>query len=181
MPRVRGVCCSLLLLAGLAGCGSGGDTASSSSSVPAETSPSVAKPEKLVVVHESEYKLDPAQADGGGFGIVKIKVVNDGKIAHALAVDGPNGRVDLDGSVEPGSSATFEADLDKAGTYSWWCPLDNHRAKGMSGSITVDNSTPARGGEGPATTTTTTTTTGSTPTQTQTQTETQTQTQTNTV
>src|SRR6476659_4043330 len=104
MAPVRGACCGLLLLIGLAGCGSGGDTATSSSSVPAESTPSVAKPEKLVVVHESEYKLAPAHANGGDFGIVKIKVVNDGKIPHSLAVDGPNGRIDLDGSVEPGSS-----------------------------------------------------------------------------
>jgi heme/copper-type cytochrome/quinol oxidase subunit 2 len=83
--------------------------------------------------------------------------------------------------VEPGASATLEADLDKPGTYTWYCPLDGHRGKGMSGSITVGGSSPARGAEPTGTTTTDTSTT---PTQTQTtttQTNTQTQTETKTV
>ena len=166
----------------IGGCGSGDSTttATASNSVPAEASPSVPKPEKVVVVHESEFKLDPAQADGGDYGIVKVKVVNDGKIPHSLSVDGPNGRVDLDGSLDPGGSATFEVDLDKPGTYTMWCPLDSHRAKGMSGTITVGGTNPARGSESSTTTTLTQTTPTQTQTQTQTTTQTQTQTQTET-
>ncbi len=165
------------MLGALAGCGSGDNTATQTSPIP-ETTPAAAKPEKLVVVHETEFKLNPANATGGDEGLVKIKVVNDGKIPHALAVDGPNGEVDLDGQVDPGKSATFEADLDKPGTYTWYCPLGDHRARGMSGTITVGGSTPARGAE--PTTTTTTSSTSTTPTQTTTQTQTETQTQTQT-
>jgi hypothetical protein len=58
-----------------------------------------------------------------------------------------------------------------------YCPLDGHRAKGMSGSITVGGENPARGPESGGATVTTTSTT---PTQTQTTTQTTTQTQTET-
>jgi uncharacterized cupredoxin-like copper-binding protein len=160
----------------LAGCGS--DSTTTTTGTPAENTPTVAKAAKQVVVRETEFRLDPARADGGSEGLVSIRIVNDGKVAHALAVDGPNGLVELDGRVEPGASATLEADLDQPGTYTMYCPLDGHRAKGMSGTITVGGSNPARGAE--PTGTTTSTTTSTTPTQTATTTQTQTQTQTQT-
>lgn len=166
----------LLVTAAVAGCGS--DSGTTTQAAPVENTPAVAKPAKQVVVHETEFKLDPARAAGGDVGLVSIKVVNDGKVAHALAVDGPNGEVQLDGRVEPGATATLEADLDKPGTYTMYCPLDGHRAKGMSGTITVGGSNPARGAQPTGTTTTTTSTT---PTQTETTTQTTTQTQTRTV
>jgi plastocyanin len=164
----------------LAGCGDDSDT--TTNGVPADATPTAPKASKAVVVHESEFKLDPARLDGGAEGLVTIKIVNDGDVAHALAVDGPNGEVQLDGRVEPGATATLEADLDRPGTYTMYCPLDGHRAKGMSGSITVGGSTPARGAEpagtGTNTTTTTTTTTGTSQTQTTPTTQTQTETKT---
>ena len=161
-----------------AGCGDDNDSAST---VPAESAPAAPKPAKRVVVHESEFKLDPAQANGGDLGLVSIKIVNDGDVAHALAVDGPNGEVQLDGRVEPGATATLEVDVDKPGTYTMYCPLDGHRAKGMAGSIAVGGDNPARGAESTGTSTTTTTSTTPTQTQTSTQTQTQTQTETKTV
>jgi plastocyanin len=151
----------VLLALIVAGCGDDSDT--TTTGVPAEDTPSVPKASRQLVVHESEFKLDPAQANGG-------------KVAHALDVDGPNGLVELDGRLEPGESATLEADLDKPGTYAMYCPLDGHRGKGMQGTITVGGSSPARGAE--PTTTTTSPGTNTTPTQTTTQTQTQTETKT---
>ena len=177
---MRGVLLAIPLALFVAGCG---DDSTTTTGATVENTPSVPKPAKQVVVHETEFKLDPAQADGGSEGLVTIKIVNDGKVPHALAVDGPNGEVELDGRVEPGASATLEADFDKPGTYSMYCPLDGHRGKGMSGTITVGGSTPARGAEptGTGTSTTTSTTPTQTETTTQTQTSTQTQTETKTV
>jgi PQQ system protein len=173
---VRRVPLAVAAALAVAGCGSS-DSGQSTDTVPTESAPAAKKPENLVVVHETEFRLDPANVSGGSKGLVRIKVVNDGKIAHALAVEGPNGRVDLDGSLEPGESATMEVDLDKPGTYTWFCPLGDHRAKGMTGTITVGGDAPARGSEDQSTTVTRTTPTQTT-TQTQTQTHTQTQTQT---
>ncbi|HEX4735501.1 MAG TPA: cupredoxin domain-containing protein [Thermoleophilaceae bacterium] len=175
---MRGAFVIFLVTVVVAGCGD--DAATTTTAAPAETAPAVAKPAKQLVVHETEFRLDPARVPGGDVGLVSIKIVNDGKVAHALAVDGPNGEVELDGRVEPGATATLEADLDKPGTYTMYCPLDGHRAKGMSGTITVGGSSPARGAE-PTGTTTPTTSTTPTQTQTTTQTTTQTQTQTHTV
>lgn len=175
---MRGVLAVLLVTGLLAGCG-GDNTAEPSNSVPAENTPSVKKPANQVTVRLSEFKINPANAKGGSKGLVSIKIVNDGNVEHSLAVEGPNGLVELDGSVQPGQSANLEADLDKPGTYTWYCPLDGHRAKGMTGSITVGGDQPARAGEGD--TDTITTGTSSTQTQTETQTTTRTETETATV
>jgi plastocyanin len=175
---VRGASAVFLIGLVLAGCGDDSDTATTG--IPAEDSPSVPKASKQLVIRETEFKLDPAQASGGDEGLVTIKIVNDGNVAHALAVDGPNGLVELDGRVEPGATATLEADLDKPGTYTMYCPLDGHRGKGMTGTIAVGGDNPARGAEPTGTTTTTATTTTPTQTETETQTRTQTQTQTET-
>jgi uncharacterized cupredoxin-like copper-binding protein len=98
-------------------------------------------------VSETEFKLTPANPKVSKTGVVQFKVKNDGKIAHALEVKGPKGEAKT-ATIQPGSSATLNADLSKAGSYEWYCPIDGHRKDGMSGKITV-----AGGGSGGATTT----------------------------
>jgi hypothetical protein len=92
-------------------------------------------------------------------------------VPHALSVQGPNGEIIMDGSIAPGGAGTLEADLDRPGTYKMYCPIDGHRAKGMTGTITVGGSPAARGAQGTTSTTATQTTPGETET---TRTETQT-------
>jgi uncharacterized cupredoxin-like copper-binding protein len=57
-------------------------------------------------------------------------------LPHAIAVEG-NG-VDQDGqTVQPGGSAS-RVSLDlKPGKYTFYCPVDGHRAAGMEGTLTV--------------------------------------------
>jgi plastocyanin len=191
MRPVRRGAVLLLTLAGLAGCGGGASTTTvtpATTPTAEQTAPVVADVPR-VVLHETDYRISPARADGGHEGLVSIRFFNDGKVPHALAVDGPNGVVEFDGQVSPGHRGVLQVDLDRPGTYAMYCPLDGHRARGMAGTITVGGTQPARGAE-PATTATTSSTT-TTPTQTQTtksqttptqtQTVTRTQTQTKTV
>jgi PQQ system protein len=172
----------LILAFGLSSCGDDNSTTTTASPAVSDTVEQTGPVQpkiRHVTVHEADFSLDPAQATAGKEGLVEIKLVNDGKVPHALAVDGPNGLVELDGQVDPGKTGTLQVDLDKPGTYRMWCPLDGHRGKGMTGTITVGGSQPARGAE-PTVTTTTPTQTAPTQTQT-TPTQTQTQTQTHTV
>lgn len=166
----------LICVAVVAGCGGDDDNAPpTTAEVPVAAAP---KAEKQVRLVGTEFKLSPANVGDINAGLVAIEFVNRGDVEHSLAVNGPNGEIFLDGRVPPGKRATLEADLDMPGTYDWYCPLDGHRAKGMSGSITVGGSSPARGATTPTRTTTTSTT--PTPTQTQTTTTTTTTTQTTT-
>ena len=103
-------------------------------------------PTATVAVSETEFKLAPANPKVDKAGVVEFKVKNDGKIVHALEVEGPNGEVKTKG-IQPGSSATLKADLSKAGSYEWYCPIDGHKDQGMKGEIRV-----AGGGGGSTTT-----------------------------
>ena len=89
-----------------------------------------------VKVRETEYKLDPQNPKVAKAGVVSFEVVNSGKITHALEVEGPGAEVKT-GAIAQGASATLKADLSKPGTYEWYCPIGDHKARGMKGTITV--------------------------------------------
>jgi hypothetical protein len=144
-----------------------------------QTAPIAAKVRR-VVLHETDFRIAPARVDAGHEGLVSIRFFNDGKVPHALAVHGPNGLVEFDGQVDPGHRGILQVDLDRMGTYTMYCPLDGHRAKGMVATISVRGTAPAQGVE-PSGGSTVPTTTTTTPTQTHTTTQTNTTTQTKTV
>jgi uncharacterized cupredoxin-like copper-binding protein len=54
---------------------------------------------------------------------------------HGIAVQGKG--IDKDGKIAgPGRTSTVSATLKK-GTYSFYCPVDGHKAAGMKGTLTV--------------------------------------------
>jgi plastocyanin len=128
----------------------GNDSSKSGGSAPASTSSgggSGGGGAQTVKVSETEFKLDPANPTVSKAGKVTIQVTNDGKITHALEVEGPGGEVKT-AAIEPGKSTTLKANLSKAGSYEWYCPVDGHKAQGMKGEIKV-----AGGGGGGGSTT----------------------------
>jgi plastocyanin len=140
------------------GCGGGGGSKSNATPATTSTTPSAgASVIKTVTVHETEYKLTPSAISLSKPGTYVFKGVNDGTIAHSLAVEG-NG-VDMDASgISPGSSGTLKVTLPKAGTYEIYCPIDGHKGLGMKGTVTVGGSGAA--GTGTSTENTNTGTTG---------------------
>jgi uncharacterized cupredoxin-like copper-binding protein len=56
-------------------------------------------------------------------------------IQHGIAIEG-NGVATSGPVVAAGSTSTVTAKL-KAGTYTFYCPFDGHRAAGMKGTLTV--------------------------------------------
>ena len=129
------------LLAGLfiAGCGSqppppsgeqrpaGGDSSSTRSKP---------KPVATVDVRETDFELNPSTLRLERPGVVRFRVRNDGQAPHALEVEGPKGEVETE-EIVPGRSATLTADLSKPGSYTWYCPVGDHKERGMEGKITV--------------------------------------------
>jgi uncharacterized cupredoxin-like copper-binding protein len=138
-----------MLVAGvvaLAGCGSdddGGDsTGAAEQSTAADTSAQSAPAGESVKLSETEFKITPADPSVKKAGTVTFEVTNDGKVDHALEVEGPGEEVETD-TIPAGESATLEVDLSKAGTYEMYCPIGNHKDMGMEGEVSV-----AGGGSG---------------------------------
>ncbi|GAC1399882.1 MAG: hypothetical protein NVSMB68_15060 [Thermoanaerobaculia bacterium] len=63
-------------------------------------------------------------------------VVNSGKENHSLVVEGPGLRTALPEQLTRGDTRQLDVDL-KPGTYTFYCPVDGHRGKGMSRTVTV--------------------------------------------
>lgn len=62
-----------------------------------------------------------------------LTIVNTGKEKHAFAIEGLDVKTP---EVTTGSSYPLEIDL-KPGTYTVYCPVEGHRGKGMSATVTV--------------------------------------------
>jgi plastocyanin len=123
---------SVLLMAigaaalGLAGCGSSsgsGDTAASSGA-------------KEITLSATEYSFDPGTIQIDQPGTYTFTLSNGGSTEHALEVEGQGIEEELD-EVSPGNSGQLTVTFSKTGSYEFYCPVDDHRAKGMEGDLTV--------------------------------------------
>ncbi len=117
------------------GCGGygGGSKKATSTTKPASSGGTVLK---TVPVHEAEYKLTPNTISLTKPGTYVFKGVNDGTTTHSLAVDG-NGVNARGSDISPGHTGTLKVTLAKNGTYEIFCPIDGHKALGITGTITV--------------------------------------------
>lgn len=97
-----------------------------------------------VKVTEKEYRI-ALSVKKAPAGPVKFVVRNSGTYPHALAIAGPGLKPKRTPLIKPGRSATLTVTL-RSGTYSLWCPVPGHAARGMKASFTA-------GGGGPATST----------------------------
>ena len=94
-------------------------------------SPAVAADARLEL-NEYEIRMPDTLAAGHH----SFTVVNSGKTNHSLIVEGNGTRAALPSQLTRGDSAQFEVDL-KPGTYTFYCPVDGHRGKGMTRTVTV--------------------------------------------
>ncbi len=146
----------------LAGCGS---SSSSTSSTPSSSSGSATPVASGsgggsggksggVSLSETEFKITPADPKVSKTGTITITVTNHGAITHALAVQTPSG-LSKTQHIAPGQSAKLTVNIAKAGKYTFFCPIGNHRQAGMHGTLVVGSGGAAGGAAGPSKTTST--------------------------
>jgi uncharacterized cupredoxin-like copper-binding protein len=137
MPRLLIAALPLLLLPA---CG-GGEESADEAAAPGGA---------VVEVALKDFTLDPSTiaVEPGSY---TFHVVNDGATVHALEVEGPTGEVETE-ELEPGESADLTVALEEDGEYEVYCPIGDHRERGMEGAVTV-----GAGGVGGTTTDETTT------------------------
>jgi PQQ system protein len=136
-PLAAALAAGALVIAGCGGDDNNGDgNASTGASKSADTSAGAGGSAGTVKLSETEFKIDPANPAVKKAGSVTIDVKNDGQIVHALEVEGPNGEAKTQ-PIQGGQSAKLTVDLSKPGTYEMYCPIGNHKAMGMKGTIVV--------------------------------------------
>jgi plastocyanin len=149
---VPAVLTALVLVLGACGSDDSSDSGSSGSSGGAQTEESGGGGSggsggagETVKLSASEFKFTPANAKVAKAGKVKFQLTNDGQAPHALEIEGPGDEVETK-TIQGGESASVTADLSKAGSYTFYCPVGNHRQMGMEGKVTVGGGSASSGG-----------------------------------
>ena len=87
-----------------------------------------------VQVTATEFAFDPNEISVEA-GEVSFELMNDGSAPHALEVEG-NGVEESSDTIDGGESTTLDVELAE-GTYEIYCPVGDHRERGMEGTLTV--------------------------------------------
>lgn len=85
-------------------------------------------------VQLTEYTIE--MPDTLTAGTQSFTVTNAGTMKHNFAIEGPGVMEKLASDLTRGDSAPMTVNLQK-GTYTVYCPVDGHRGKGMTRTITV--------------------------------------------
>ncbi|HEY0144344.1 MAG TPA: hypothetical protein VGF48_25900 [Thermoanaerobaculia bacterium] len=93
--------------------------------------PPTAQPEQEV--HLIEYAIHMPETIRPGHHVFRVE--NGGKENHAFEIEG-NGVHSKTNVLTRGNGSMLEVDL-KPGTYTVYCPVDGHKGKGMSKTLTV--------------------------------------------
>jgi plastocyanin len=116
----------------LAGCGSdddeGGETSGGQS----------------VELVATEFAFEPADISVDEAGETTFTVSNDGEFPHALEIEG-NGIEEETEELGPGESGSVTVDLEP-GEYELYCPVGDHRERGMVGTLVVGGGAEGAGG-----------------------------------
>lgn len=112
---------ALALPLALLACGDEGDEASSG---------------QVVEITGMEFSLDPSTVNLDEPGTYTFRFVNDGQFEHALEIEGHGVEEETD-VIGGGETAELTVELTEEGEYEMYCPVDDHREKGMEGTVVV--------------------------------------------
>jgi uncharacterized cupredoxin-like copper-binding protein len=115
-----------------------GSSAGSGSSSGSGSGGSAAGGSKIAIVAKEEggFSFDKKTASAKtGKVTMTLDNPSEAQAPHAVSIEG-NGVDESGETVQPGGKSTVAADL-KAGEYTFYCPVGNHRQQGMEGTLTV--------------------------------------------
>ena len=126
---------SATMVLALAACGGGGGSATTGGGGGATTAASGGGGQTLALAADPSgaLKYDKSQLEATA-GDITIDFTNDSPLQHDVAVEG-NGVNEASDKIT-GSKTTLSLNL-KAGTYTFFCSVDGHRAAGMEGTLVV--------------------------------------------
>jgi plastocyanin len=103
---------------------------------------SVAYAQSAISVGMAEFMFTPSTLNVSS-GNVTFTLRNEGQFPHTVHIDGVG---DVADPVPGGQTVTASVNL-APGTYTFWCPVDGHRDRGMEGTLIVAGGAQAgRGG-----------------------------------
>ncbi len=104
------------------------------------TLPGQASADRNVAINELEFRLDPSSLNAAAGEVVHFTVKNTGTIPHNLEVELESAKIEkklFDTNLQPGETRMVDFTFAQAGKWDMYCPVGNHRQRGMSGEIVV--------------------------------------------
>jgi uncharacterized cupredoxin-like copper-binding protein len=95
-------------------------------------------------VEVSLVEFEMQMADTVAAGTVTFNITNNGTMEHSFEIEGNGVEEELEPHLQPGESATLTVDL-APGTYTVYCPVSDHRSRGMELTFTVTEAEGASG------------------------------------
>ena len=92
-----------------------------------------------ISVTASEFAFAPSQLRLAGPGELTVTLDNTGVVEHDLVIEGIDGRA----LAKAGETASGIFQLDRPGTYTYYCSIPGHRDAGMEGTLAVAGSAAA--------------------------------------
>jgi plastocyanin len=116
-----------------AGCGGGDEGGMAEQPAAAQT----------IQISATDFQFDPREltADPGE---ISFELTNDGQSPHALEVEGGGVEAKSD-TIDPGASTTLTVSLEE-GEYEIYCPVGDHKDRGMTGTLVVGGGGAGGGG-----------------------------------
>ena len=92
-------------------------------------------PIMTIEIVETDFALDPATVELDKAGTYTFRAVNRGNTEHALEIESEDVEEETE-TIEPGESAELTVKLE-AGEYELYCPVGDHKERGMDGAVSV--------------------------------------------
>ncbi len=95
-------------------------------------------PARRVEMIATEFRFDPAVVTALPGERLVIVLFNAGSDLHSLEVELPDREIELDPELLPGEIGELELTAPTIlGDFEYYCPMSNHRALGMEGTLVV--------------------------------------------
>jgi plastocyanin len=94
---------------------------------------------KTIAVSEADFALSPGSIRLDEPGTYVFHATNDGQVTHALELEGHGVEAETD-HIAPGASADLRVEISDGGDYELYCPIGNHRDRGMKATVAVEGS-----------------------------------------
>lgn len=89
---------------------------------------------KTFEIVETEFQLEPSTVTLEAPGTYTFRAVNEGETEHALELEG-EGLEEETENIAPGESAELTVEITDPGEYELYCPVGDHKDRGMEGTV----------------------------------------------
>lgn len=91
---------------------------------------------QIIRVKLTDYNMELENSDEIEPGNAVIRITNNGKEEHSFVFEGTDTMQRLEENLKPGETRTITIELEPK-SYNIYCPLEDHKNKGMSSVIKV--------------------------------------------